>query len=357
MQKNKALDAFNALIKTAEKGFENLPESAFVASQILIVRNVEGLPFRDYNHVPATTLRDDLLRLLESQSVLEKWHFVPSEKLCKNNYARVAELHLFDDKGTPEIIIEPATKPTIAIYVNARDNLQFVACGNENNAKTLILQYKKLAGTVDALDKTLHFAQTPTLGYLTSSPEMVGNAVSLQALLHLPALVMNDEMSRVVMACNAVGVRVRGLSLKDDESSGCYFTLETSRMLGTTPQELITKFSDLCETICTQEKKARQNLAEDDRLFLRVQDCYSQARFCSSFTLGQALNVMTLLKLGVEVGYLDAVLKTELEALLPKVLESAFPQNASPEERTAARATLINEILEGVPAPKRLKNK
>ncbi|MCR5183688.1 MAG: hypothetical protein K6B46_03200 [Opitutales bacterium] len=352
MRSDKSLTSFKSLLKTAEGRFCRLREAPFVASQILITRDVEGFPFREDNKIPRQNMGEDLKKILESCDPLKNWIFVDHEKLSPNDYVRLADLHLFDDKGSPDVVIEPRRNPDTAIYVNARDNFQFVICGNDNAEKDWLARYEKLSGLVSEIEETVNFAQTADLGYLTSSPEMVGNAVSLQALLHLPALLIEERMGQVVDACNAVGVRVRGYRLKDSDSTGAYFTLETSRMLGTTPKELIRKFSELCGELVRQEERSREKLADDERLFFKIQDCYAQARFCSMFSYGQAMNVVALLLLGVGLGYFPEDLKTELDLLPPNLCDSAFP-SAAPDQRLEQRATLIRETLEGLPPPRK----
>lgn len=318
MIKKNSRTCFRRFLSAGMKRFRGLPDGTFAAIQISLVRNITGLPFSGTDSLSAGKLSGRIECLLDAQAVLDDWTFVPAENLSDGDYEMLAAAHIFDEPCAADIVIPPEKAfPGTAIFSNLRDNLQFVFCGNENDAGKLFAQYEKLAKFAEKLEKNLHFEKNERLGYLTSSPEMIGNALSIQALLHLPALLCEDKMRYVVSAAGALGVRIRGCMISREEPGGAYFTLETAHMLGMTPREQIFEFSNFCKKICDLEKASREKIKTDKAFFMRVQHCFAQAKIAAMLAPEEALNVLAVLLLGADCGFFDKKSRLELEETVP----------------------------------------
>jgi hypothetical protein len=57
----------------------------------------------------------------------------------------------------------------------------------------------------------LDFAFSPQIGYLTACPTNVGTGMRASAMMHLPALVLDDQITQIIKAVNKIGLAVRGL--------------------------------------------------------------------------------------------------------------------------------------------------
>jgi protein arginine kinase len=77
------------------------------------------------------------------------------------------------------------------------------------------LQLKQAWVAIDevdsALEKALPYAFSPELGYLTACPTNLGTGIRVSAMLHLPALVLDEHINQIIQAVNKLGLAVRGL--------------------------------------------------------------------------------------------------------------------------------------------------
>ena len=67
------------------------------------------------------------------------------------------------------------------------------------------------SGIDDLFEQNLDYAYDERIGYLTSCPTNVGTGIRASVMVHLPALAVANETSRVLTAVNKVGLVVRGL--------------------------------------------------------------------------------------------------------------------------------------------------
>jgi protein arginine kinase len=107
------------------------------------------------------------------------------------------------------------------------------------------------------LEPLLDFAFHPKLGYLTACPTNVGTGMRASAMLHLPGLVMSDQMNKIINSVNKIGLAVRGLHGEGSEAMGNLFQVSNQITLGETEDEIIERLKKVIETIIEHEQNAR----------------------------------------------------------------------------------------------------
>src|SRR5207249_1279291 len=94
-------------------------------------------------------------------------------------------------------------KQLVSIMVNEEDHLRMQALRPG-------LQLKNVFKTIDkvdsALETRLDYAFHPQLGYLTACPTNVGTGMRASAMVHLPGLVLIDQINQIVQSVNKVGL-------------------------------------------------------------------------------------------------------------------------------------------------------
>ena len=90
-----------------------------------------------------------------------------------------------------------------------------------------------------ALEEKLDFAFHPQLGYLTACPTNVGTGMRASAMVHLPALVLSEQINQVIQAVNKIGLAVRGLYGEGTEALGNLFQVSNQTTLGEKEEEII----------------------------------------------------------------------------------------------------------------------
>ena len=84
---------------------------------------------------------------------------------------------------------------TLSLMINEDDPLRIQSIQPGFNLKAAHRAVDKLDS---AMESQLDFAFDSELGYLTACPTNLGTGMRASALLHLPALVLSDQINRVI---------------------------------------------------------------------------------------------------------------------------------------------------------------
>ncbi|KGX90417.1 ATP:guanido phosphotransferase [Pontibacillus halophilus JSM 076056 = DSM 19796] len=203
----------------------------------------------------------------------------------------------------------------------------------------------------DWLEDKLDFAFDETRGYLTSCPTNVGTGMRASVMMHLPALVMTQQMNRIVPAINQLGLVVRGIYGEGSEAVGNIFQISNQITLGKSEKDIIEDLKSVVYQLIEQERHARNRLMTqigmklEDRIF-RSYGVLANSRIIES---KESANCLSDLRLGIDLGYITNVSKSILNELMimtqPGFLQHYAKQSLSPDERDVRRASLIRERL------------
>src|SRR5882762_11226124 len=103
------------------------------------------------------------------------------------------------------------------------------------------------------MEDELDFAFSPQIGYLTACPTNVGTGMRASAMLHLPALVLSEQINQVIQAVNKVGLAVRGLYGEGTEALGNLFQISNQTTLGDKEDDILARLTKVIETIIEKE--------------------------------------------------------------------------------------------------------
>lgn len=236
----------------------------------------------------------------------------------------------------------------VAIMVNEEDHvrLQCLYSGLEMDEAWITA-----GGIDDLLDERLDFAYDDRSGFLTACPTNVGTGLRGSVMVHLPALAMGDEVSRVLSAVNKMGLVVRGLFGEGTEGQGNVFQISNQITLGQTEKEIIENLSLVAKQVVAEEKKFREMLQRsqrselEDRVF-RAWGILSNARSMSS---QEAVRLWSDVRLGAELGMMPGLNGKKANQILvmaqPSFVQRTSGKPLPPEERDTRRAELIRQHL------------
>jgi protein arginine kinase len=188
-----------------------------------------------------------------------------------------------------------------SIMVNEEDHLriQLLRSG---------FQLKKAWAAIDGLDseleESLDFAFSPVLGYLTACPTNLGTAMRASAMMHLPALVIANQMEKVVRAVNQLGMVVRGLFGEGSDACGSIFQISNQTTLGESEEDILKRLSGVLQSIIEHELNARARLLEADpgKLFDKIGRAFGILQNGHVISSNEAMNLLSLIRLGVDLG-------------------------------------------------------
>lgn len=204
----------------------------------------------------------------------------------------------------------------------------------------------------DQLEEELNYAFSPKLGYLTSCPSNVGTGMRASVMLHLPGLVLIKEMEPVINGISKIGLAVRGMWGEGTEAAGNMFQISNQSTLGRREDEIIAHLEQIVLELVGHETDARERLRKEQPLIVEDQvarafGILSNARLLSSI---ETLNLMSTLRLGLDMGMLDQFSRRELDMLFisiqPAHLQKLENKDLDPEERDVVRAHMLRKFME-----------
>ena len=242
-------------------------------TRIRLARNLSGQPFPGWaKPAQREKILEDCREAVTSTGVMKRGLSVGVGELGDLEKRILVERHLISrelsgSKQGSGVVI--SKDQAFSVMINEEDHLriQMLRAG---------FQLKKAWAAINEMDseleETLDFAFSPTLGYLTACPTNLGTGMRASAMMHLPALVIANQMEKVVRAVNQLGMVVRGLFGEGSDASGSIFQISNQTTLGESEEEILKRLSGVLQSIIEHELNARARLLEADsgKLFDKI---------------------------------------------------------------------------------------
>jgi len=255
--------------------------------------------------------------------------------------------HELGDGARPRgIVVGPEER--LSLMINEEDHIRL-------QSMTSGFQLAEAWGQADAaddeLDQSLDFAFSEEIGYLTSCPTNAGTGLRASVLIHLPALVLLDEIQKVLKSIVHLELNVRGLYGEHTEVMGNLFQVSNQTTLGRSERESIERLDRVTRQIIETEERARERMMRDARVQIedKVWRAYGTLRYCRSIHTREVINLCSAVRLGVALelpGLCPLNVVNELLVLTqPAHLQQHFGGDLTPGERNVFRAQLVRERL------------
>jgi protein arginine kinase len=255
--------------------------------------------------------------------------------------------HELGDGARPRgILIAPDAR--LSLMINEEDHLRLQAL---TPGFQLAEAWSLADAADDELDQSLEFAFSDEIGYLTSCPTNAGTGLRASVLIHLPALVLLEEIQRVLKSIMQVGLNVRGLYGEHSEVMGNLFQISNQTTLGRSERDSIDSLERVTRQIIETEERARERMLRDARIQIedKVWRAYGTLRHCRSIHAREVINLCSAVRLGVAMGLTGLCPLRVLNELLvltqPAHLQRQHGGELSPADRNIVRAQFVRERL------------
>ena len=243
---------------------------------------------------------------------------------------------------------------TLCFMINEEDHLRMQAlCPG--------LQLRQAFATIDAadsaLEKKLIYAFNSDLGYLTACPTNLGTGIRVSAMLHLPGLVLAEQINPIIQSVNKLGLAVRGLYGEGTEALGNVFQVSNQMTLGEAELAIVERLEKVLAQIIEHEENARGSLLEKKpkTVYNHIGRAYGILANAHSISSKETMNLLSLMRLGIDMGLfpgVDRCLVDELFILTqPAHLQKQHSEKLSAEDRDLLRADMVRERLRPVGRP------
>lgn len=331
------------------------PESDVVIStRIRLARNLRSHPFPMLStNTQSKEVMDRIVKVMQSDELLQISGFdlFVLDQLDELQKRVLVEKHLISPNLANEsrngaVLI--SQNEAVSIMVNEEDHLRIQCLGPGFQ----IRESWELADRIDdVFESQLDYAFDERRGFLTSCPTNVGTGIRASVMMHLPALVLTQQMNRILQAINQVGLAVRGIYGEGSEALGNIFQVSNQITLGQSEEEIIDNLHSVAKQIIEHERAARHKLLEESKMRVadRVQRSYGILSNAVIMDSKEAAQRLSDVRLGVDLGLLDVVsphVLNELNVMTqPGFLQQYAGNKLSADDRDVRRAELIRHKI------------
>ncbi len=318
-----------------------------ISSRVRLARNLENFLFTDeISKSDQKKLRKKVFSVLEKYDNNGKLSQLKPDELSPVEQKVLVERRLCSRELTENEFVGLAFSAgeKIAVMINEEDHLRLQAIAPGKNLENPFELASKLERY---LDSNLNFAFSENWGFLTACPTNLGTGCRASVLMHLPGLVLNQKINKVLKAVSNLGLAVRGFYGEGSESRGFYFQLSNQVTLGRSDNDFKASLQRVVEQIITQERKTRKQLMKSTGTELkdRIGRSYGILRYARQMETGEALQLLSLCRLGVDQGIVPPIELNRLDGLLqllqPAHLQYTIGEELSADKRDYYRAKKI----------------
>jgi protein arginine kinase len=329
-----------------------------LTSRIRLARNIRSLPFPGWATKEQRRLAmEQILPVIENIRPMKDAFSQQLSGLTSVQKQVLVERHLISREhaartdGSAAVI---ERRQSLSIMVNEEDHLRLQSIRPGLNLR---VAFDALNIVDDEIQEALPIAFDRKLGYLTTCPTNLGTGLRASAMLHLPGLVISDQISQVLNAVNRMGLAVRGLYGEGTESLGNLYQISNQSTLGESETQIIERLERVITQVAMHEANARLKLLEDNRLMLhdKIGRSYGTLMHAWLIDSKEALNHLSIIRLGANLGFFPHEVSHLCDSLLmeiqPAHLQLHSGKKLTPEQRDDCRGQIIRSHLQKLPTP------
>ena len=244
-----------------------------------------------------------------------------------------------------------------AILVNDEENI-CIMIGEDDHLKIQVfnsgLELENTLNLAIEIDKKIEeifgYCVSKKYGYLTACPNNIGTGLKASVKVHLPALAKTRNTEKVLQAINNFGINIKGFYDEKGNILGDMYEISNKKTLGITENEIIQNVKIVVEKVIKQERTARRFLANEG---IEVEDIiyrnYGILTNCKKITMEEAQNLLSTIKLGVDLGILKELSDLQIQKLYlyiqPGNLQKYFGEQYERLDMEMKRAEMIKQVI------------
>lgn len=348
---------FDDLLNTPAKWMvESRDEHDIVlTSRIRLARNLTATPFPGW---ATRQQRADTLAQTSAEArqlaAMKGGYYAELSELDQQKKQLLVERHLISRELAARaegcaVLVSRTQNASILFNEEDHLRLQYILPG---------IQLKKAWAAVSKIDSELEdrlpYAYNTRLGYITACPTNLGTGMRASVMMHLPGLVISEQMQQVVQAAVQLNITIRGLYGEGTEATGNLFQISNQSTLGDSEEQIVERMTRFTADLANQEWNARRRLLQASNLQVkdRVSRAYGLLTNATLLSTQEALGLLSFLRMGASLDIfsnqaLKHVNKTIMNIQPAHLAHLAPAAQATPEDRDQIRANIIRKELSG----------
>lgn len=341
----------NEILKLSNPWINN-DNNIWLASSIELYRNIDKYLFpekldTERKKQVISLVSKTMLSLDSSQNPL----LIPAEKISPLAKQFLVEHFLtdynFQNTHVGDAFIINQTGQFLTT-INLHDHLalKMIDCSGElENSWNTLLKMEV------AIGKSIPFAFSPKFGFLTSNPALCGTGLVVTVFLQLSALIHLNKIDEILDQHVEESISITGIQGNPTEIIGDVLAIKNNYTLGLSEENIISTVRALTTKLLTEENRARNEIRSSQHV--HIKDLVSRAYgiFVHSYQIEptEALNAISLIKLGIEMGWITGLNYLKLNQLFfnsrRSHLLSNYGEIIPQEEIPHKRAEFIHEAF------------
>jgi len=333
----------------------NNKNSLWLASTIQLYRNIEKYKF------PAKLTADrrkQIVSLVSNEllgsSHLDKPTLLKAEELSTVEKEFLVEhfltTHSFQETGIGEAFILEEKGDFMATF-NLRNHIHFELIDTNGDLESA---WKKAIDMETALGKAVNYSYSPKFGFLTADPGQCGTALIATAYLQLSGLIHTEVIDDKLDELADDSLMVTGIQGSPTEIIGDVLAVQNNYTLGVNEESIVTSLRSFITKILVEERASRSKIKADENPQIKDKISRAYAILIHSYQIEavEALNAISLLKLGIDLEWIKGISIEQLNLLFFNCrrahLLCQFKEKIPQEEILHKRAEFIHNTLKGV---------
>lgn len=323
-----------------------------ISSRIRLARNLNKLPFSHWaNEEEKSRILNEVKPVILGHELMKDGMFYTMKDLDEIERNLLIERHLISKEHAKEepykgIVIKD--NETLSVMINEEDHLrlQTIKSGfNLDGAWEMVSVLDKDIGN------ELEYAFSDKWGYLTACPTNTGTGIRASVMLHLPGLVMTDQIEKILQVISKLNLTVRGFYGEGSKARGNFFQISNQVTLGNSEEEIIDNLKRVIKQIIDQEKQSRVQQLNNNKRELedKIGRSYGILTSAKVISSQETIDLLSSLRLGVELGIVEEVNRKLINKLFmliqPAHLQKISEEKLDAKERDFKRAELIRDNL------------
>lgn len=329
---------------------ENGKESdVIVSSRVRLARNIKEFPFK---------IR---MSKVQKEKMLEKIKFITPQIGYGLKFMYLKDM---DDITKMSLVEKNIISPELAlaeddeaILINDEENICIMLNEEDHIRLQVFTSGLDLQNTLNLaveidnkLDELLGFSCNEKYGYLTACPTNVGTGLRASVMVHLPALKITGNLSKILHIVNNFGMTIRGMYGEDSQSKGDIYQISNIQTLGMDEKEIILNLENITKKVVEQERLARKYLAKNGiELEDKVYRSYGILINARKLNSDECSNLLSNVKLGTDLGIIteldDLTVRKMMLYTKPANLQKFLGKIFDANQRDIKRAEIIKQII------------
>ena len=307
-----------------KKPWSNNDNSSWLGTTISLQRNIEKFKFpgklatdrkkQIISLITKDLLTNDLIStgglknptLIQAEDigVLEK-EFLAEHFLTTQNFNQThnGEGFVLDESGE------------FLATLNLRDHIHLQLTDTKGEIENC---WSRLVAIESGLGKSLNYSFQPKFGFLTSDPTECGTGLIVTVYLQLSGLIHLELIDEMLEKYADDSLSITGIQGDPNEVIGDILVVKNNYTLGITEENILSSIRSFTTKLLSEENSARNKVKKEQSGDFKDKVSRAYGILIHSYQIEaiEALNALSLLKIGAEIGWVSGITNRQINELL-----------------------------------------